>query len=123
MALTDLNVAQPSEGAENILVYAYDGWQPVIAVIPREHLRAHFNRSELSSRQAALVIRSNIDAIRPVIERKYMNGDFTVNSGATNPPRVIYFKPEDVAQTQLQRERSDRVLNNSAGWATSDGRW
>lgn len=123
MALTELNVAQPAESAEYVLVYAYDGWQPVIAVIPREHLRAHFNYSELSSGEAALLIRSNIDAIRSVMERKYGNGEFTVNGGNTTPPRVIYFKPEDVERAQLQVGLSERVLRSRTGWVTSDGRW
>ena len=119
MALTELNVAQPAESAEYVLVYAYDGWKPVIAVIPREHLRAHFNYSELSGGKAALLIRSNMDAIRSVMERKYGNGEFTVSGGNTNPPRVVYFKPEDIEQAQLQVGLSDRVLKNRAGWVTS----
>jgi hypothetical protein len=122
MALTEITVAQPAKDAETIAVYAHDGWQSVVAVIPCVHLRQHFRRAEMTSAQAALLVRSNIDSISLLMQDKYASGVFTTsNTEVPTAPRVIYFNLDDIKRANPSL--SDRVLDLPSGWVSGDGKW
>jgi hypothetical protein len=121
VALSEFSVVQPEPEADKVAVCAHDGPFSVIAVIPRDHLRNYFHRDSLSSSEAALLVRSNLDALSGVICRKYESGDYRVGVGSSSPPRIVYFKPEDVRSTG--KPLTDSILNARAGWAAPDGRW
>jgi hypothetical protein len=108
MALSEFVVAQPSDDADKVAIYAHDGWMSVVGVIPCHHLKAYFGRDGLTGAQAALLVRSNIDAISAVMRRKYDCGEYSQNSGDTLTPRVVYFKIDDMRDTVTPL--SDRAL-------------
>lgn len=119
MALTELSVAQPADDADTVAIYAYDGWQSVVAIVQRAHLKQHFKRADLTSRQAALVVRSNIELMGRLMANKYERGEFTLSSQSA-APRVIFFKLNDLRQ--IGEALTDQVLNYSGIWVTRDGR-
>lgn len=118
MALTELSVAQPDKDSDSVAIYAFDGWQPVVAIIPKIHLQHHFHRAHLTHEQAALLVRANIEPIGRVMTTKYQRGEYSRVS-TRGAPRVIYFKLDDIERESAAL--TDRALTPSAAWLIKDG--
>jgi hypothetical protein len=118
MALTELSVAHPDKDSDSVAVYAFDGWQSVVAIIPKIHLQHHFHRSHLTHEQAALLVSANIEPIGRVMTVKYQRGEFSRVS-TQGAPRVIYFKLDDIERESAAL--TDGVLTSSAARLKNDG--
>jgi hypothetical protein len=95
MLLTELSVAEPEKDADKISVYAYDGWHPVVAIIPKEHLQRFLDGPDSQGYQAASLIQRSLSLVSEVMCRKYEQRQFTSIGTSLTAMRVIYFNPED----------------------------
>jgi hypothetical protein len=111
MQLTDFVVPQPDNQADQVLIYAQEGWHVVVAVIPRVHLEHHFGHGRLTASEAALIVRANLNSLAPVVVEKYERGEYQSNTDAATKMRCVYFKPSDISAAGSKL--TDSVLRDS----------
>lgn len=120
MALTDFNLAHPNDGDDHVAVYAHDGWQTVITVIPLAHLRELVGVDSLAPSEAESLVRQDLLNIERIVRTKYERGEFRKPSAPSSSPCFVYLRLHDLtadamnaASTSASSIRSLRLSENA----------
>lgn len=119
--LKDFSVIHAQPDSDVVVLHCWHDRQMVLAFIPKIHLEDALRRDRLTGKEANLVVDRNLDAFAGIISAKYERGEYRPYSrfGSTLP-RVDVTSGEVEA---IRESLTDNVLNLSAGWASTDGRW
>ncbi len=121
VSLKDFSVIHAQPDTDVVVLHCWHDRQMVLAFIPKIHLEDALRRDRLTGKEANLVVDRNLDAFVGIISAKYERGEYRPYSrfGSTMP-RVDVMSEEVEA---IRGSLTDSVLNLSAGWVASDGRW
>jgi hypothetical protein len=119
--LKDFSVIHAQPDTDVVVLHCWNDRQMVLAFIPKIHLEDALRRKSLTGKQANLVVDRNLDAFAQIISAKYERGEYRPYSrfGSTMPRVDITSEEVEAIRASL----TDSVLDISAGWMGSDGRW
>jgi hypothetical protein len=124
MPLSHFTVVHERGGAaayvDDPLVHCFDGNQTVLAYVSRQALMDHFRvpgDRRITLAQWNLVVDSNLDVFKRIIEAKYMRGDQGTYEahGQTYPKVVVTLEDMERSGEAFTME----VLNAQAGFRTT----
>jgi hypothetical protein len=113
MSLTELSVAAPEKDADKISIYAYDGWHPVVGIIPKEHLQEYLDGPDPLGHQSASLVQRSLSLVSEIMCRKYERRQFTSVGTSLTAMRVIYFDPDDCKALVLPLAKDAQELSQS----------
>jgi hypothetical protein len=124
MPLTEFSIVHASDGLDGTVVHCFDENELILALVTSEALDDYFGwprslpgekRPSLTERH--LVVERNMAAIEPIVQIKYLRGDYDILNRSGYSLKLIMVRGADIPRGRVELTDGVLQMSRAARWA------